>query len=94
MMIWKQGGKKMLGSNFVMLYVHWVENNDLKTTAWREQDLNTTDSIQKKIWLGNQMMLILIFLVFSSNFFQTNDGALVALLVWSTNDDLMWPLLP
>ena len=45
MMIWKQGGKKMLGSNFVMLYVHWVENNDLETTAWREQDLNTTDSI-------------------------------------------------
>ena len=50
-----------------MLYVHWVENDDLKTIAWREQDLNATDSIQKKIWLGNQMMLTLIFLVFSSN---------------------------
>jgi hypothetical protein len=25
-----------------------VENDDLKTTAWREQDLNATDSIQKK----------------------------------------------
>jgi hypothetical protein len=31
-----------------MLYVHWVENDDLKTTGWREQDLNATDSIQKK----------------------------------------------
>ena len=72
MMIWEQGGKQLLGSNFVMLYVHWVENNDLKTTAWREQDLNTTDSIQKKIWLGNQMMLILIFL----DFFESNDEAL------------------
>ena len=72
----------------VMLYVHWVEDNDLKTTAWREQDLNTTDSIQKKIWLGNQMMLVLIFLVYFSNFFETNDEAQVVLLVWSTNDDL------
>ena len=35
-------------SNFVMLYVHWVENDDLKTTAWREQDLNGTDIIHKK----------------------------------------------
>ena len=54
-MIWKQGGKQLLGSNFVMLYVHWVENFALitailKTTAWREQDLNTTDSFQKKIY--------------------------------------------
>ena len=31
-----------------MLYVHWVENDDLQTTALREQDLNATDSIQKK----------------------------------------------
>ena len=68
-----------------MLYVYWVENDDLKTRgkmiAWREQNLNTTDSIQKKIWLGNQMMLILISLVFYSNFFETNDEALVVLLV-------------
>ena len=41
-----------------MLYVYWVENEDLKTTAWTEQDLNATDSIQKKRWLGNQMILI------------------------------------
>ena len=34
-----------------------LENYDLKTTAWRKQDLNATDGIQKKIWLGNQMML-------------------------------------
>ena len=45
-----------------MLYVYWAENYDLKTTAWREQDLNATDSIQKKIWLGNQMMLFVILL--------------------------------
>ena len=68
-----------------MVYVYWVENDDLKTRgkmiAWREQNLNTTDSIQKKIWLGNQMMLILISLVFYSNFFETNDEALVVLLV-------------
>ena len=50
-----------------MLNVYWVENDDLRTTAWKEQDLNATYSIQKKVWLGNQMMLILIFLVFSSN---------------------------
>ena len=54
-------------SNFVMLYVYWVENDDLKTIAWKEQDLNAMNSIQKKVWLGNQMMLILIFFVFSSN---------------------------
>ena len=35
-------------SNFVMLYVNWVENDDLKLTTWRGQDLNATDSIQKK----------------------------------------------
>ena len=45
-----------------MLYVYWVKNDDLKTTAWREQNLNATDSIQKKIWLGNQMMLFVILL--------------------------------
>jgi hypothetical protein len=48
MMIWKQGGKQLLGSNFVMLYVYWVENDDLKLTVWRGQDLNATDGIQKK----------------------------------------------
>ena len=31
-----------------MLCVYWVENDDLKTTAWREQDLNDTDIIHKK----------------------------------------------
>jgi hypothetical protein len=31
-----------------MLYVYWTENDDLKTIAWKEQDLNATDSIQKK----------------------------------------------
>ena len=36
-----------------LLYDYWVENDDLKTTAWRKQDLTATDSIQKKIWLGN-----------------------------------------
>ena len=40
-----------------MLCVYWVENDDLKTTAWREQDLNDTDIIHKKIWSGNQIML-------------------------------------
>ena len=50
-----------------MLSVYWVGNDDLKTIAWKEQDLNAMNSIQKKVWLGNQMMLILIFLVFSSN---------------------------
>ena len=45
-----------------MLYVYWVENVDLKTTAWREQDLKCTDIIQKRIWLGNQMMLFVILL--------------------------------
>ena len=48
-----------------MLSVYWVENDDLKTIAWKEQDLNAMNSIQKKVWLGNQMMLILIFFVFS-----------------------------
>ena len=47
-----------------MLNVYWVENDVLKTTALKEQDLNATDSIQKKVWLGNQIMLILIFLFF------------------------------
>ena len=32
-----------------MLYVYWVENDDLKATAWREQDLNGTDIIDKKL---------------------------------------------
>ena len=45
-----------------MFCVYWVENDDSKTTAWKEQDLNATDSIQKKIWLGNQMMLFVILL--------------------------------
>ena len=53
----------------------------MKTIAWKEQDLNAMNSIQKKVWLGNQMMLILISLVFYSNFFETNDEALVVLLV-------------
>ena len=47
-----------------MLNVYWVENYDFKTTAWKEQDLNATDSIQKKVWLGNQIIIILIFLFF------------------------------
>ena len=33
MMIWKQ----LLGPNFVMLYVYWVEKDDLKTPAWRDK---------------------------------------------------------
>ena len=55
-----------------MLNVYWVENYDLKTTAWKEEDINVRNSIQKKVRLGNQMMLILIFL----DFFESNDEAL------------------
>ena len=55
-----------------MLIVYWVENYDLKTTAWKEEDINVRNSIQKKVRLGNQMMLILIFL----DFFESNDEAL------------------
>ena len=53
---------KICNSNFVMLYVYWEENDDLKIIAWREQDLNAKDSIKKKVWLGNQMMLFVILL--------------------------------
>ena len=49
-----------------------MENYDLKTTAWKEEDINVRNSIQKKVRLGNQMMLILIFL----DFFESNDEAL------------------
>ena len=38
-----------------------MENYDLKTTAWKEEDINVRNSIQKKVRLGNQMMLILVF---------------------------------
>ena len=55
-----------------MLNVYWVENYDLKTTAWKEEDINVRNSIKKKVRLGNQMMLILIFL----DFFESNDEAL------------------
>ena len=49
-----------------------MENYDLKTTAWKEEDINVRNSIKKKVRLGNQMMLILIFL----DFFESNDEAL------------------
>ena len=49
-----------------MLSVYWVENDDLKTIAWKKQDLNAMNSVQKKVWLGKQMILTLIFLVFPS----------------------------
>ena len=49
--------QQLLGTTFVMFYLYWVENDDLKTTTQQQQqDLNVTDSVQKKIWLGNQMM--------------------------------------
>ena len=51
-----------------------MENYDLKTAAWKEEDINVRNSIKKKVRLGNQMMLILIFL----DFFESNDEALTA----------------
>ena len=31
-----------------MLNVYWVENYDLKTAAWKEEDINVRNGIQKK----------------------------------------------
>jgi len=57
-----------------MLYVYWVENDDLKTTAWREQTLQIAS--RKKIWLGNQIFNFPCFF-FKLEFFGSNDEALV-----------------
>ena len=49
-----------------MLYVNWVKNEDLKTTAWRKEDLNGTDIIHKKIWFGKGPFkyYVIMFLTF------------------------------